>query len=70
MPSRLSEVEVRFLGGAWPLLPCQVATACDQSAMACMAVVLPQLLGPMSTAGWSSSMRCRSPKRLKFWISR
>ena len=70
MASRLSGAEVRFLGGACPLLSCQVLTACDQSATACMAVVLPQSLGPMSTAGWSSSTRCRSPKRLKFRISR
>ena len=49
--SRLSDVDVRALGGALPLLSYQVLTACDQSAMAWIAVVLPQLFGPMSTAG-------------------
>ena len=51
MLNLLSDVDVRSLGGASPLLACQVCTACDQSAMAWIAVVLPQLLGPMSTAG-------------------
>ena len=51
MFSRFSDVDVRSFGGALPLLACQVLTACDQSVMAWMAVVLPQLLGPMSTAG-------------------
>ena len=51
MFSRLSDVAVRFFGGALPLLSYQVLTACDQRAMAWMAAVLPQLLGPMSTEG-------------------
>ena len=49
--SRLSDVEVRSLVGALPLLSYQVLTACDHSAMAWMAVVLPQLFGPMSAVG-------------------
>ena len=67
---RLRPVAVRSFGGAFPLRWCQVRAACDQSAIACRAVVFPQLLGPASTAGWSSSIRVRSPKRLKFRISR
>ena len=51
MLRRLSEVEVRCLGGAWPLLANHVLTACDQSEIAWIAVVLPQLFGPMRTAG-------------------
>ena len=43
MPSRFKEVDVRCLGGASPLMSNQVFTACDQRAIAWMAVVFPQL---------------------------
>ena len=49
--SRLSDVAVRSLGVDFPFASNHVLTACDQSAIAWIAVVFPQLLGPMSTAG-------------------
>ncbi|WP_419942488.1 hypothetical protein [Candidatus Palauibacter sp.] len=51
MLSRLSDVAVRLRGGASPLRSNHVFTACDQSAIAWIAVVLPQLFGPIRTVG-------------------
>ncbi len=61
MFKRLIDVEVRCLGVVLPLLSNQILMAWDYSAIACMAVVLPQLLGPMNTAGCSRSSRHRFP---------
>ena len=48
---RLSDVAVRSFGLDRPLASYQVLTACDHSAIAWIAVVLPQLFGPINTAG-------------------
>ncbi len=51
MLSLFTAVAVRLLGGASPLRANHVFTACDRSASAWIAVVLPQLFGPIRTVG-------------------
>lgn len=51
MLSRLSAVAVRSFALDSLRTSYQVLTACDHSAKAWMALVFPQLLGPISTAG-------------------
>ncbi len=51
MFKRFNEVAVRSLAEESLRVSCQVRTACDHSASAWIALVLPQLFGPISTAG-------------------